>query len=225
MNSRSVVLALTGQESAPRPGPNGVGAAHVDQRSDVMLDGDDDDRGDRRAAHVLAYVLVSAGEQIHVVPASAGSESVRQGPSALSLDTVAALLERAAASLRDGSGRAIHAAAPRHAEPVPRAATAAPERLRLGQLEILPETRLVLRQGDPVPLSRIEFDLFLALVRRAGRPATRLELVREVWGFGAAVTSRSVDTQIYNLRHKLEENPGNPRHLLTVSGVGYRVVP
>ena len=137
------------------------------------------------------------------------------------LAVVAAILERAASALRgEGSGSPLP-----HGEPTfsHRRGAPASDPLRVGQLEIHPESRLVVRDGQPVPLSRIEFDLFLALVRRAGAPATRLDLVREVWGFGAAVTSRSVDTQIYNLRHKLEENPATPRHLLTVSGIGYRV--
>lgn len=137
---------------------------------------------------------------------------------------LAEILETAASALR-GERALVVSAGSEPAIPVRRVVGFPAEPLRVGQLEIHPESRLVVRAGQPVPLSRIEFDLFLALVRREGAAATRLELVREVWGFGAAVTSRSVDTQIYNLRHKLEENPTTPRHLLTVSGIGYRVAP
>jgi len=173
-------------------------------------------------APAVTFVVVAAGEDVHVVTAPADRDGVPRGAPPISVDVIAALLERTAHALRNGAGTTVLSAGsePRSAS---RGPDPAPERLRVGHLEILPATRLVLRRGDPVPLSRIEFDLFMALVRREGRPATRLELVREVWGFGAAVTSRSVDTQIYNLRHKLEENPANPRHLLTVSGVGYRL--
>ena len=167
-----------------------------------------------------AVTCVVLGETGLTVIAESNGRGAEAG-SGLDLAGLATALERAAAALR-GGGATVHSVP---AEPafMPRRAAAAPEPVRVGQLEIHPESRLIVRDGQPVPLSRIEFDLFLALVRRAGAPATRLDLVREVWGFGAAVTSRSVDTQIYNLRHKLEENPATPRHLLTVSGVGYRV--
>ena len=173
----------------------------------------------------VTCVLIGEGGAVHVVATPADDASGATGREMPDLLRLAATLESAAAALRgDVAGPTT---AP-HAKPAmssTHSAATSHDRIRVGQLEIHPGTRLVLRSGDPVPLSRIEFDLFLALVRRAGEPATRLELVREVWGFGAAVTSRSVDTQIYNLRHKLEENPSNPRHLLTVSGVGYRVAP
>lgn len=187
----------------------------------MMTDGDTrTSAGDPTPAATL--VVVAAGEDVHVVTAPADRDGSPRGALPISVDAIAALLERTAHALRNGGGTAALSpgSQPRSAL---RAPHPVPERLRIGQLEIRPASRLVLRRGDPVPLSRIEFDLFMALVRREGRPATRLELVREVWGFGAAVTSRSVDTQIYNLRHKLEENPANPRHLLTVSGVGYRL--
>ena len=137
---------------------------------------------------------------------------------------LAEILESAASALR-GERACVVPGASEPGAPSRRVVGFSADPVRVGQLEIHPESRLVVRAGQPVPLSRIEFDLFLALVRRDGAAATRLELVREVWGFGAAVTSRSVDTQIYNLRHKLEENPATPRHLLTVSGIGYRVAP
>lgn len=196
----------------------------------------------REPAAMVTCVLVAPNDDVHVVAAPVDPEARTDGdPPVVNTEALATLLEKTADALRRGMAATT---ADRAADsptlaaagllPIPAVqhfaartptAPAAPERLRLGGLEILPQSRLVLRQGEPVPLSRIEFDLFIALVRREGRPASRLELVREVWGYGAAVTSRSVDTQIYNLRHKLEENPANPRHLLTVSGVGYRVTP
>lgn len=196
--------------------------------------------GSSESPAAVTFVLVSSNDDVHILRAPVDPDGASDGdPPPISTETLATLLEKTADSLRrgvvatsvrqtgshpDGARNAGDAGSDTyHFGSGARAGPGASKRLRVGALEILPQSRLVVRQGEPVPLSRIEFDLFLALVRRDGRPATRLELVREVWGFGAAVTSRSVDTQIYNLRHKLEENPANPRHVLTVSGVGYRV--
>ena len=53
--------------------------------------------------------------------------------------------------------------------------------------------------------------------------ASRSELLREVWGYGAFVMSRTVDSHVAELRRKLEEDPANPRHILTVWKIGYRL--
>lgn len=92
-----------------------------------------------------------------------------------------------------------------------------------GSIEIRLEHRLVLRDGQEVRLTPKEFDLLVALVRRRGAVATRVALLREVWGHRAAVLSRTVDTHIAELRRKLEEHPGKPRHILTVHRYGYRL--
>jgi two-component system alkaline phosphatase synthesis response regulator PhoP len=96
------------------------------------------------------------------------------------------------------------------------------EPMEFGNLVIRVRARAVLRHGDEVPLTPKEFDLLLALVRRQGAVASRLELLQEVWGHRAAVVSRTVDTHISELRRKLEEEPSNPRHILTVHKAGYR---
>jgi DNA-binding response OmpR family regulator len=69
----------------------------------------------------------------------------------------------------------------------------------------------------------MEIDLLLALVRRRGTVASRLELLQEVWGHSSAVLTRTVDTHIAELRRKLEGDPGAPRHILTVRKAGYRL--
>jgi two-component system alkaline phosphatase synthesis response regulator PhoP len=94
---------------------------------------------------------------------------------------------------------------------------------RFGDVEINLDTRLVLRRGSPVALAPKEYDLLLALLRRRGAVVSRLELMREVWGYRAAVVSRTVDTHIAELRRKLEDDPGAPRHILTVRKAGYRL--
>ena len=72
-------------------------------------------------------------------------------------------------------------------------------------------------------LSPKAFDLLLALARRDGIVATREELLREVWGYGAFVLSRTVDSHIAELRRKLEDDPAEPAHILTVWKRGYRL--
>ncbi len=107
----------------------------------------------------------------------------------------------------------------------PRRDDSAPGPTRFGDVEVVPATRQVLRNGAPVALTPKEFDLLAALLRRRGAVATRAELLAEVWGYSAAVLSRTVDTHIAELRRKLEPDPAAPRHILTVRKTGYRLEP
>jgi two-component system, OmpR family, alkaline phosphatase synthesis response regulator PhoP len=104
-----------------------------------------------------------------------------------------------------------------------RATPAAAPRLRFGEVEVDPATREVCRRGLPVELAPKEYELLLALLLAGGRVLSRLELMREVWGYSAAVVTRTVDTHVAELRRKLEDDPRRPRHLLTVRKVGYRL--
>ena len=104
-----------------------------------------------------------------------------------------------------------------------RAAPPRPEPQRFGDVEVDTATRSVTRSGETVPLAPLEFDLLVALLRRDGAVVSRLDLLREVWGYRAAVVTRTVDTHIAELRRKLEDNPGEPRHILTVRKTGYRL--
>jgi DNA-binding response OmpR family regulator len=105
----------------------------------------------------------------------------------------------------------------------PAAGHAARESLRFGDVEVALSTRTVRRGGQEVPLTPMEFDLLVALIRRQGAVASRLELLKEVWGHSSAVLTRTVDTHIGELRRKLEEDPATPRHILTVRKAGYRL--
>ena len=96
---------------------------------------------------------------------------------------------------------------------------------RFGTVEINPSSRTVTKEGTPVALSPKEFDLLLALVRRRGAVASRVELLREVWGHRVEVMTRTVDIHIAELRRKLEDDPSQPRHILTVWKAGYRLEP
>ncbi len=96
---------------------------------------------------------------------------------------------------------------------------------RFGSVEINPASRTVTKEGTAVALSPKEFDLLLALVRRRGAVASRVELLREVWGHRVEVMTRTVDIHIAELRRKLEDDPSQPRHILTVWKAGYRLEP
>jgi DNA-binding response OmpR family regulator len=105
------------------------------------------------------------------------------------------------------------------------ATVAARETVRFADMEIDVGARVVRRGGREVSLSPKEFELLLALVRRQGAVASRIDLLREVWDYDASVLSRTVDAHVKELRRKLEDDPGNPRHILTVWKLGYRAVP
>lgn len=91
-----------------------------------------------------------------------------------------------------------------------------------GTVVVDPAARTVTRDGLPVSISPKAFDLLLSLVRRDGRVASRVELLREVWGYGPLVLSRTVDSHVAELRRRLEDDPANPRHIVTVFKSGYR---
>jgi DNA-binding response OmpR family regulator len=92
-----------------------------------------------------------------------------------------------------------------------------------GDVAVYPGTHTVTRGGEIVALRPKEYELLAALLARRGRVATRLELLREVWGYGEDVMSRTVDTHVAELRRKLEDDAANPRFLLTVRKTGYRL--
>ncbi len=92
-----------------------------------------------------------------------------------------------------------------------------------GDVRVDASRHMVTRRGTPVPLRPKEYDLLVALLRRNGQVATRIELLKEVWGYDDSVMSRTVDTHIAELRRKLESDPANPRHILTVLKTGYRL--
>ncbi len=94
---------------------------------------------------------------------------------------------------------------------------------QFGDVEVVPASRSVFRSGRPIGLTPKEFDLLLALLKRRGALASRMELLSEVWGYSASVLSRTVDTHVAELRRKLEADPAAPRHILTVRKAGYRL--
>lgn len=122
--------------------------------------------------------------------------------------SIVELLERIAALLRRSS---------KPAEPP------APLRLSFGDVDIDLSSRTVTRGGKTCALTPKAYELLLALVKREGAVAGRHELLKEVWGYGAFIMTRTVDTHIAELRRKLEANPAEPEHIVTVWKVGYRL--
>jgi len=115
------------------------------------------------------------------------------------------LLERVAALLRRAARDADHASTT----------------LSFGDVSIDLGSRSVTRGGSAVALTPKAYELLLALVRRGGVVASRADLLKEVWGYGAFIMTRTVDSHIAELRRKLDD-PNNPRHIITVWKVGYR---
>jgi DNA-binding response OmpR family regulator len=95
--------------------------------------------------------------------------------------------------------------------------------LQVGDLLVDPGAHAVARAGEPVHLSPREFDLLYALALEVGRVVPVEELLARVWGAGYEGESQVVYVQICCLREKLEEDPHDPRRILTVRGIGYKL--
>ncbi len=102
------------------------------------------------------------------------------------------------------------------------AAPAGEGQLNLGRIVIDPDRRKVTVEGQVVELTRKEFDLLLVLAQEPGRVFSRDELFKQVWGSDFVGKSRTVDVHIQQLRSKIEPDPSQPRHLITVRGIGYK---
>ncbi len=97
-------------------------------------------------------------------------------------------------------------------------------RFSFGEIEVDPATREVRRGGQLVDLTATEFDVLACLLEAQGRVLTREQIQTKVWGPLHHGTQRTIDNFVLQLRAKLED-PGEPQHLMTVRGVGYRLVP
>ncbi len=96
---------------------------------------------------------------------------------------------------------------------------------RFGECEVDFNSMGARCKGQPVLLTAHEFKLLKFFTENVDRVLSREVLLKEVWGFHAYPTTRTVDNQILKLRQKLEPDPGNPRHFLTLHGAGYKFVP
>ncbi len=94
--------------------------------------------------------------------------------------------------------------------------------LRIGALEIDQVAHSIIRAGENIPLTRLEFELLVALAKEPGRVFTREALLSEVWGYQHAADTRLVNVHIQRLRAKVEIDPENPELIVTVRGIGYK---
>ena len=97
-----------------------------------------------------------------------------------------------------------------------------PVRMDFRGLTIDPAERRVTRPGGDVALTHTEFDLLACLAQNAGQVVSRPRIMDAVWGLGHPMDTRVIDVHVRNLRRKIEDDPGRPRYVLAVPGVGYR---
>jgi DNA-binding response OmpR family regulator len=80
----------------------------------------------------------------------------------------------------------------------------------------------LLKKGEPMEISPREFQLLRFMVENEGKVLDRREILNRVWGYNYYGTARTIDNFITKLRHKVEEDPNQPRHIITVRGIGYK---
>ncbi|PSK97906.1 two-component system response regulator MtrA [Haloactinopolyspora alba] len=100
-----------------------------------------------------------------------------------------------------------------------------PETLQVGDVEIDVAGHSVKRNGVPISLTPLEFDLLACLARRPWQVFTREELLEKVWGYRHATDTRLVNVHVQRLRSKIEHDPERPEIVVTVRGVGYKAGP
>lgn len=167
-------------------------------------DGRDFIRGVRQWSGMPIIVLSARVEETDKVQAlDAGADDYLTKPFG-----VAELLARARAALRR-----------RNAPP-----GAAEGPFRFGDVEVDLSARSVKRKGEPVHLTPVEYRLLQLLIANAGRVLTHRYILREVWGPSHVEHHHYVRIYMGNLRQKLEADPANPRHLVTETAVGYRLM-
>ncbi|QOC91725.1 response regulator transcription factor [Micromonospora craniellae] len=174
---------------------------------DLMLPGIDGFEGIRqlRRDDDVPIVVVSARDDTHDIVAAleAGADDYVVKPVAI---------KELTARLRALRRRARTVAPMEASVPV----------LAFGELEVSPEAGEVRRSGTPVAVTRTEFRLLCELAEHAGRVLSRQQLLSRVWGYDTG-DERLVDVHVGRLRQKIETDPANPRHLVTLRGLGYKL--
>jgi two-component system OmpR family response regulator len=95
--------------------------------------------------------------------------------------------------------------------------------LKIGTLEVDTSRHVASSAGKLLELSPKEFDLLVFLAKNKGLVFSREQLLEKVWGYDFAGDSRTVDVHIRWLRQKIEADPADPRHFITVRGTGYKM--
>ena len=198
-------------------GPDGVEAARMGEAEliilDLMLPGFDGYRVIRtlrdEGIDTPILVLTARGEESDKV------KGLRLGADDYVTKPFGAmeLLARVDALLRRSRRSTTATTASTSAAPVPD---------HFGEVEVNRAARTAKRRGEQVALTPKEFDLLIALMDRAGTVVPRRELLSAVWGYQHDVSTRTVDIHVSDLRAKLEPNPAQPVHIITVRKAGYR---
>jgi DNA-binding response OmpR family regulator len=97
-----------------------------------------------------------------------------------------------------------------------------PEVHRFGDLEINFKKYEARKKGKPIKLSPREYELLKWFIEREGEIISRDELLNQVWGYDSFPNTRTIDTHIAKLRHKIEDNPEEPKLIVTIHGIGYK---
>ena len=100
-----------------------------------------------------------------------------------------------------------------------------PPVMTFGDLEVTPESGVVRRGGEELHLTKTEFRLLCELAGNPGRVLSREQLLDRVWGYGYFGDGRLVDVHVRRLRAKVEPDPAQPRYVVTVRGLGYKLQP
>ena len=100
----------------------------------------------------------------------------------------------------------------------------ASERMVLGTLEVDFTGYMATREGEPLSLTPKEIDILKYFWHHRNKTVTREELLTNVWGYDESYSTRTVDNFILKLRQKIEADPANPKHILTIHGVGYKLL-
>jgi two-component system response regulator MtrA len=108
---------------------------------------------------------------------------------------------------------------------VRRVETEPAEQLAIGDVTIDVPAHQVIREGEQIALTPLEFDLLVALARKPRQVFTREVLLEQVWGYRHAADTRLVNVHVQRLRSKVERDPEHPEVVLTVRGVGYKAGP
>jgi DNA-binding response OmpR family regulator len=100
-----------------------------------------------------------------------------------------------------------------------------PDEIVLSRAQVSFSTGRVIRGRKEASLGHYEAEILKMLLRRPGEVVERKDILKEIWGLENEPLNRSVDNHVVSLRRKIEDDPAHPRHILTVHGFGYKVVP
>jgi DNA-binding response OmpR family regulator len=106
----------------------------------------------------------------------------------------------------------------------PKEESAEPEYIKFGRIKVNFKNYLALEGAGEIKMTHKEFELLHFLFKNAGKTVHRDDIISTVWGIDYEITTRTVDNFILKLRHKIEADPNNPKIVLTVHGVGYKMI-